>query len=377
MIVSIKDALKFVGISIVACCGVFVCTLFLNYNIDLPKVKDAINTQAGIAMYEAHVSMGKAIVGISGGCLVVTAALMLLFYIKNYIDSHGRELGILKALGYSDGKIALRFWVFGLCTFVGAAVGFAAAYAFMPRFYKVQNADALFPPLSVGFHPWLLVLLVLLPSAAFAVLAVLYALFRLKTTALALMKGADSLKVRRYEGKGERPFLSDLKRSVLKSKKAPVFFVAFSAFCFSAMTQMSISMLDLASATMGAMILVIGLILAYMTLFMSLTSAVKENAPYVALLGAFGYTEKERNSAVLGGYRFVSYIGFVFGTLYQYILLKIMVVFVFSDIAGMPDYSFDFVALAISVAAFVLSYELVMLFYSRRISKLSLKQFFL
>ena len=35
MVVGIKDTVKLIGISIIACCTVFVCTLFLNYNIDI------------------------------------------------------------------------------------------------------------------------------------------------------------------------------------------------------------------------------------------------------------------------------------------------------------------------------------------------------
>ena len=121
MVVGIKDAVKLISISIIACCAVFVCTLFLNYNIDIVAMKNEITTQAGVAMYNAQVSTGKVTAVVSGGCLAVTSVVMLLFYVKNYIDTHGRELGILKALGYSNIKIAKHFWVFGLCVFVGCA----------------------------------------------------------------------------------------------------------------------------------------------------------------------------------------------------------------------------------------------------------------
>lgn len=37
MVISYRDSLKVVGIIIVCCCAVFVCTLFLNYNpSDIP-----------------------------------------------------------------------------------------------------------------------------------------------------------------------------------------------------------------------------------------------------------------------------------------------------------------------------------------------------
>lgn len=105
MVIRLKDTAKLFGITIIACCAVFVCTLFLSYNIDLAAIKDVITTEAGMAMYNAQVLMGKVIAAVSGGCLIATSVVMLLFYVKNYIGTHGKELGILKALGYSILKL--------------------------------------------------------------------------------------------------------------------------------------------------------------------------------------------------------------------------------------------------------------------------------
>ena len=46
MVVGINDAVKLIGISIIACCAVFVCTLFMNYNIDIVAMKAEITTAA-------------------------------------------------------------------------------------------------------------------------------------------------------------------------------------------------------------------------------------------------------------------------------------------------------------------------------------------
>ena len=72
------------------------------------------------------------IAAVSGGCLIDTSVVMLLFYVKNYIGTHGKELGILKALGYSNIKIARHFWVFGLSVFVGSTIGFVVGYFYLP-----------------------------------------------------------------------------------------------------------------------------------------------------------------------------------------------------------------------------------------------------
>lgn len=50
MVIRLKDTAKLFGITIIACCAVFVCTLFLSYNIDLAAIKDEITTEAGMAI---------------------------------------------------------------------------------------------------------------------------------------------------------------------------------------------------------------------------------------------------------------------------------------------------------------------------------------
>ena len=374
MVVGIKDAIKLICISIIACCAVFVCTLFLNYNIDIVTIKDLITTEAGITMYNAQVSTGKVTAAVSGGCLAMTSVVMLLFYAKNYIDTHGKELGILKALGYSNIKIAKHFWVFGSSVFVGCALGYVAAFLYLPTFYEVQNADNLFPELKVQFHSLLAVLLTVVPAVVFSALSVLYAYLKLKKPVNDLLKEKREYKTK--VGKRETkdmPFLTGLTKSTVKGRKSLVFFITFSAFCFSDMVQMSMSMKDLASETMAIMMITIGLILAFTTLFLSLSSVVKGNNKTIAMMRVFGYKHSDCSEAVLGGYRPFSYIGFAIGTIYQYVLLKFMVTIVFADVENVPEYNFDFKACAITFILFILAYEITMYAYSQRIKKLSIK----
>ena len=374
MIVSVKDTLKLIGISIMCCCAVFVCTLFLNYNIDLVAIKDELTTEAALVMYEAQVSTGKVTSAVSGGCLVLTSAVMLLFHIKNYIDTHGKELGILKALGYSNFKIALHFWVFGLCVLLGCVLGFTMGYLYLPKFYKAQNDLAYFPDFAANFHPMLTFMLVLAPAIIFAAVAILYSYLKLKNPVLDLLREKREYKTKiNKKEKSDSSFLKYLQSNTVKSRKTLVFFVAFSAFCFSAMVQMSVSMRDLSSDTMAAMILAIGLILAFTTLFLSLSSVVKANAKTIAMMRVFGYEHNACARAVLGGYRPFSYVGFVIGSIYQWGLLKIMVTIVFADVANVPEYHFDFVACAITLALFIATYELTMLYYAHSIKRLTLK----
>lgn len=374
MVIGLKDTAELFAISVITCCAVFVCTLFLNYNIDIAGIENEITSEQAVIMYEAIVLMGKVVTAVSGGSLVITSAVMLFFHIKNYIDSHGKELGILKALGYSDGKVAKHFWVFGLSVLAGCVIGYTGAFIYLPNFYKTQNKEGLFPELVPQFHISLAVCLIVLPTVFFILLSVLYAYLKMKSPVMHLLREAREGKVRvRKNETGDLPFLQDLKKGTLRSRKILVFFVGFSAFCFSAMTQMSMSMNQLASETFSWMIISIGLILAFMTLLLSLSSVVKGNDKTIAMMKVFGYSRKECSGSLLGCYRPVSYIGFAVGTVYQYALLKITVTFIFAEYEDMPEYGFDVPIMFLSFAAFLITYEVILACYSRKIGRLSVK----
>lgn len=378
MVVGIKDTAKLIGISIISCCAVLVCTMFLNFYIDIQQIKDIIMSQQAMIFYEAQVSTAKVVCAVSGGCLLVTEVIMLLFYIKHYIDTHKKELGILKALGYSNLKIAKNFWVFGISVFMGALIGFCTAFLIMPKFYELQNEDKILPEIAIHFHPSILICLVILPTLAFSILSIIYACLKLKRPTITLLKDnvqySSKIRKQRCEKEKDRSFIDDLKKNTLKSKKTLVFFIIFASFCFSAMTQMSFSMKDLSSLMMGAMIMLIGVVLAFTTLFIGVATVINGNTKTIAMMRVFGYSQKECCKALLGGYRLMSYIGFAIGTVYQYVLLKIMVTVVFRDMEGVPKYEFDVPAMIVSLVSFIVVYEILMYCYSEKIKKVSVKE---
>ncbi|MGF7145875.1 putative lysophospholipase L1 biosynthesis ABC-type transport system permease subunit [Anaerotaenia torta] len=378
MVVGIKDAAKLMGISIIACCAVLVCTLFLNFNMDIIGIQEEITSEQMMIFYDAQVSTAKVVSMVSGGCLLITSVIMLLFYIKHYIDTHKKELGILKALGYSNLKIAKNFWVFGITIFIGTMLGFCGAFLLMPSLYKMQNKDKILPDVSVHFHPTLLLYLVIVPAVAFSILSVCYACYKLRMPVLALLKEnvQASFKGKKHKTakNNDGSFIDDLKKNILKSKKTLVFFIIFASFCFSAMTQMSFSMNELASVMMGAMIMLIGIVLACTTLFLAITTVINNNTKTIAMMRVFGYSQKECCRALLGGYRPMAYIGFAIGTVYQYALLRIMVNIVFKDVEGVPVYEFNFPVMLISLVTFIVIYEIVMYTYSEKIKKISIKE---
>ena len=122
------------------------------------------------------------------------------------------------------------------------------------------------------------------------------------------------------------------------------------------------------------MMLMIGLALAFTTLFLAITTVINGNTKTIAMMRVFGYSQKECCKAILGGYRPMSYIGFAIGTGYQYALLRIMVDIVFRDVEGVPAYEFDLPVMLITLVVFILVYEILMFVYSKKIKKISIKE---
>lgn len=372
-----KQGVKVIIPAIMAACAVFICALFLNFRQDLLLIENQIIPEQ-LVYFEAMKTTSVVVCAVAGGCLLITTAIMLIFYVKHYIDTHKKQLGILKALGYSRVKIAANFWIFGVSVLIGTAVGLGGAFVFMPWFYDMQNKDNLLPQVTLGFHAELLFFLVILPAVFFMALGIVYAFFKLKMPVLMLVKDNFRSKTRRAGRiNNDGSFLDNLRKTTLKSRKSLIFFQIFASFCYGAMTQMSLSMNDLASPVMGGMMLFIGLLLGFVTLFLAVTTVVDSNTQTIAMMKVFGYSQTDCKHAILDGYRPLSYIGFGIGTVYQYALLRIMVDVVFADMENVPAYEFDFAAMFTSLVSFVIIYEIFMAAYSSKIKKITVKEIML
>ena len=343
MIVSIKDSVKLFGISIMTCCAVTVCNMFLNYYLDLTAIAGLIDNPYAQMFYDAQIMTSKVVCAVSGGCL-------------------------------ADFKIAKGFSVFGLSVFLGCFVGYLLSFALMPQFYELQNKDGYLPELSIGYHWILFVLLVIAPTLVFALIAVCNSLLKLRQPCVNLLNGIVKVKGKTKNTKDKKTFVAEMRSSVLRSRKTLVFFIAFSSFCFSAMIQMSASMKDLSSEMMGLMILIIGVVLAFTTLYIAVTTVIRSNQKNIAMMRVFGYDSADCKRSVLDGYRPAAYIGFIIGSVYQYALLRIMVDIVFSGVEGIPEYEFDFLMFFITLAVFIVVYEGVMFAYGQSMKKIPLKQ---
>ena len=383
MIIRPKDTMKLFGIVIMCACATLVCTIFLNSNIDLARVANQITDPNIFMLYEITVSSGNVTSAVTGGALGITTIIMLFFYIKHYIDTHKSELGILKALGYSNIKIAKSFWIFGLSIFLGTAIGYGLSFLFMPMFYRDMRSDILLPDISIHFNPILILYLVILPSLLFSLIAIFYSYYNLKRPALELIRGKSNTKVRKHKKtenqNKEIPFIKSLKQSIVRSRISLVFFIGLAAFCYSATVVMSFSIHEVGGAGMMAIMMAcIGIILAVTTLFITVTTVIKSNNKTIAMLRVFGYSDRECYHAVLSGYRPIAYIGFILGAGYQHGLMLMMISLFFdNEIMDLPDYNFNIRAFFIGLISFAVLYELFMRFYSNKMKKIPLKEIML
>ena len=374
--VGTKDILKTISVITMAACAIFVSTLFLNYFIDLSKIEGLITTTEMRMFYDAQLMTSKVVVSITGASLLLTIIITLFFYIKIYIDNHRGELGILKALGYPDIAISKRFGVFGISVFIGTSIGYIIALLMMGYYYEAQLKDGFLPAFQPSYNIELLFYLVIIPTLAFCFLSIIYASHKLKLSALDLIKGSEKTKIIQIKNSVDKSFLEQLRVATFKQKKSLAFFVGFSVFCFANLIQMGFSMNDLASPLMKWLMYIIGIILSTTTILLAMSTLAKNQKKNIGMMRVFGYKMSECRKYILNNYRIVAYIGFIVGTIYQYVLLKIMVGVVFEGIET-PEYHFNFKMFFITLGVFVVAYELLIGYYSKKLNQIPIKEIML
>ena len=376
---SIKDLYRLVVVSVISFCAVFVTNLFLNFYLDI-SLLDQTNWLPEIqAAYDAQVAISWLIASISGAVLSLTSMLLLFFYIRQFIDQHKPELGILKAMGYKNWEISRKFWIFSLPVGLGTGVGYFSSFAMMPHFYQLRNQSGVLPEITIMQHWSLFLFLVVLPTLAFTALAVLCASYYLRLPALDLLKRVSSSqkspkrkatkKIRK-----DRSFLKDFSASLLWSRKLLIFFVIFGSMCFSAMIQLSYGMKELTDETIQIMMMSIGTVLSVAILYLSLGVLLQENQETLAIMKVFDYSKNECRKSLFAPYRFLAFLGFVLGTGYQYGIMQLLLRLMEKSIAQKVEYDFDFGVCLITLLVFTLVYESFIYLSSRKIDQLTIKQ---
>ena len=316
---SVKDIRKLVVVSIIGACAVFVANLFLNFYLDIEQLEISKTNPMMQTYYDAQVSLSWMVAMVSGVVLSLTSVLLMCFYIKQFVDDHREQLGILKALGYSNGLLAKRFWAFGLSFGAGALLGYFASFLMMGHFYDFRNEKRILPEITIHLHWQLLLALVIL-------------------------------------------------------RKSILFFVVFGSMCFAAMVQLSFGLRDYTDDIIQTMMIMIGLILSFSILFLSLGIVVSESRETLALMKAFGYTDRECQSHILAPYRFWAYLGFVLGTAYQYGIMEILIGVIKNTVPEKIEHHFDGNVCFWTLLGFALIYESLFYLSNRKLQKQTIKE---
>ena len=371
---------KFISIILLMFGTAFVCTVFGNYFIDLSLV-EVPHIPEIISLYESQLMMIKIICLLTSGCLGTVSLIVVLFTINRFINENISAMGILKAIGYSNVKISMKFLQIGLYVFVGAILGYAGGMMTAPYVYDVLSKDMYILP-QLSFH-MLPVLLIIITAFLFSFISFAFANIKLKKPVLNMLKKVNSYhinvrKTRKVKYKDKVSYLKEFKKMILSHHKILLFFVGFSGFGFSAQIQLSLTLMgsSMMDSSMTGIVtgicMPMGILLGSVTLLIAGEFIINSNKQNISIMKAFGYTDKECSSSLLDLYRLPACIGFMIGTLYQYGLIKLLIsLFAENYVIDIP---FNVLAFGITFVAFIIGYECIMYGYKRKLSKVSLKQ---
>lgn len=245
--VTIKQSFRAISVILLVLITVFISALFAIYNANLSLIREAAELLADntelLTQIDGKASMGNMIFVLCLISLGVTSIVALIMYISHHITENQASMGILKAMGYHSGQIALSYALFGIPVFAGAVPGFIIAYLLEPGFEKLLNANVNMPDIQRTFPLLILLWSILAPTLFFTTLSVLTARSKLRRPPLAMIRENVSLNTgilaRRYSRrKTNRPFLKELSSAVVCSNLWLLFFVAFAGLAFGNQMQL-------------------------------------------------------------------------------------------------------------------------------------------
>lgn len=369
--VSIKTTLKSYGVIIICFCTIFLETLFLSYKLDLKELDPTLFTQLQLDIYNAQVSMCNMMNLISIFILGLFSFVLLFFSIERYIEENKQNMGVLKAIGYTNNKLSLSLMKYSIPVFIGSLLGYIIALLFSKLFYNTMNKDHVYPDVSFSFNIYLCLILILTLAILTLIFAYLVGRIKLKMSPLDMINQVKKSKKGKMI-KEKKTFLTEVRSTMLKNNIPLILFVGFATLCFSATIQMSFSIYNQANTSplFFWMMFLIGILLGITIMILAFRFIFTNNKKHLSILKAYGYENKECYYAIYGGYLIVAIISFIIGTIYQAILMSIM--FKIFSSAYEIKYHFDFLALIYSLIIFIITYISINVYYYNRISKLKL-----
>lgn len=118
---------------------------------------DRASTNVSYVSFDMNVEKVEDIAGIFPVFFIVVAALVALTSMTRMVEQDRMQIGTLKALGYNEGTIMIKYLVYCiLACLVGLVVGILLGFSIMPNiFWNAYKTMYLLPSLYLGFSWWL------------------------------------------------------------------------------------------------------------------------------------------------------------------------------------------------------------------------------
>ena len=228
--VSFKTTIKSIGVIIICFSAVFLETLFLSYQMELLKLDTTGFNELQKNIYNANLDMCNMMNIIDALVIGLFSFILLFFSIERYVDENKSNMGVLKALGYSNNKISLSLMKFALPVFIGCILGYICAVCFSKIFFDAMNNGKEFG-VDISFHFNVVIFLVMILLLPIVTLAFSYLVGRLKLRAKPLDMINNYEKNKKSKRTKERDnFLKEVRMTMLKNHISLIIFVAFATF---------------------------------------------------------------------------------------------------------------------------------------------------
>lgn len=113
-------------------------------------------TSQGYRVYMIIVSIISKLANIFPIFLYFVAALVTFTTMGRMVDEERTNSGTLKALGYTDGDVMLKFTIYGFtASTIGTVIGVLAGHTILPLIVEhAYSSGFTMPSIKLGFHPW-------------------------------------------------------------------------------------------------------------------------------------------------------------------------------------------------------------------------------
>lgn len=206
--------------------------LFLE-STENPQILSAVNSQK---------TMNQIIMGFSMGILGSVTVLLLLITISGQIREEYKNLGVLKALGYTGFEVSRKYLFYFFIVGIPAVAGYAAGHRLADLFYELVFGTFSVPYVRRGIVPENLLVLAVIPTLIFTATAFLWAMIKVRRPALVMIYNETSAAANRIVVWLNKKiqfsdYLKGVRTTLLFSKTAVLAFVLFGGFALGVQIQ--------------------------------------------------------------------------------------------------------------------------------------------